>query len=183
MPPNFSEKLPAGLRIESTLFCSSSALFSATSMDRIHHARAASDNYTFISTINCRNMSTLPPYEKRQSGLDLASKEDVLKAARENSDALFVDVRTKDEVAEAPFTCCRFVHHSCTVDSTKGLEETVKPHIILYDAPVIVFCRSGRRAMKAKEVLEKMGCTHVLNAGGLGDMGYLLSKENRSHSA
>ena len=125
------------------------------------------------------NMSTLPPYEKRQSGLGLASKEDVLKAARENPGALFVDVRTKDEVAEAPFACCRFVHHSCTVDSTKGLEETVKPHIISFDAPVIVFCRSGRRAVKAKETLEKMGCTHVLNAGGLGDIDYL-SKENRS---
>ena len=125
------------------------------------------------------NMSTLPPYEKRQSGLGLASKEDVLKAARENPDALFVDVRTQDEVAEAPFACCRFVHHSCTVDSTEGLEETVKPHIISFDAPVVVFCRSGRRAVKAKETLEKMGCTHVLNAGGLGDMDYL-SKENRS---
>ena len=130
---------------------------------------------TFIS----RNMSTLPPYEKRQASLGLASKEDILKAAREHSDALFIDVRSKDEVAEAPFACCRFVHHSCTVDSTEGLEETVKPHVISYDAPVIVFCRSGRRAVKAKQTLEKMGCTRVLNAGGLEDMDYL-SKENRS---
>lgn len=40
-------------------------------------------------------------------------------------------------------------------------------------APVIVFCRSGRRAGKAKEVLEQMGYTNVLNAGGLNDLRYL----------
>jgi phage shock protein E len=40
-------------------------------------------------------------------------------------------------------------------------------------APVIVFCRSGRRAGKAKEVLEQMGYTKVLNAGGLNDLRYL----------
>jgi phage shock protein E len=123
-------------------------------------------------------MSTLPPYEQRQPNLGLASKDDVLKAAQ-NPDALFIDVRAKDEVEAAPFACCRFVHHSCTADSTEGLEDTVKPHIVSYDAPVIVFCRSGRRAMKAKETLEKMGCTCVYNAGGLEDLDYL-SKENRS---
>jgi len=37
-------------------------------------------------------------------------------------------------------------------------------------APIIVFCRSGRRAGKAKEMLEGMGYTKVLNAGGLGDI-------------
>lgn len=40
-------------------------------------------------------------------------------------------------------------------------------------APVIVFCRSGRRAAKAKEVMEQMGYTKVLNAGGLKDLSYL----------
>ena len=121
---------------------------------------------------------SLPAYEARQSNLGLASKDEVKKAAQ-NPDSLFIDVRTKDEVEAAPFACCKFVHHSCTVDSTEGLEEAVKPHIVSYDAPVIVFCRSGRRAVKAKETLEKMGCTQVYNAGGLEDLDYL-SKENRS---
>ena len=40
-------------------------------------------------------------------------------------------------------------------------------------APVIVFCRSGRRAAKAKEVLEQKGYKKVLNAGGLKDLSYL----------
>jgi rhodanese-related sulfurtransferase len=37
-------------------------------------------------------------------------------------------------------------------------------------APVIVFCRSGRRAGKAKEMLELKGYTNVLNAGALTDL-------------
>jgi rhodanese-related sulfurtransferase len=37
-------------------------------------------------------------------------------------------------------------------------------------APVIVFCMSGRRAGKAKETLEALGYTKVLNAGGLNDL-------------
>ncbi len=40
-------------------------------------------------------------------------------------------------------------------------------------APVILFCASGRRAGKAKETLDQLGYTTVLNAGGLRD---LLSK-------
>ena len=40
-------------------------------------------------------------------------------------------------------------------------------------APVIVFCRSGRRAGKAKECLEEKGYSKVLNAGGLKDLTYL----------
>ena len=131
----------------------------------------------YPNTTFTRSMS-LPAYEARQPNLGLASKDEVKKAAQ-NPDSLFIDVRTKDEVEAAPFACCKFVHHSCSVDSTEGLEEAVKPHIVSYDAPVIVFCRSGRRAVKAKETLEKMGCTQVYNAGGLEDMDYL-SKENRS---
>ena len=42
--------------------------------------------------------------------------------------------------------------------------------LYLTSAPVIVFCRSGRRAGKAKETLEQLGYTKVLNAGGLEDL-------------
>jgi phage shock protein E len=43
----------------------------------------------------------------------------------------------------------------------------------VWTAPVIVFCRSGRRAGKAKEMLEAKGYTKVLNAGGLTGLDYL----------
>jgi rhodanese-related sulfurtransferase len=37
-------------------------------------------------------------------------------------------------------------------------------------APVIIFCRSGRRAVSAKATLEQKGYTNVINAGGLTDL-------------
>jgi len=42
--------------------------------------------------------------------------------------------------------------------------------LFLSTATIIVFCRSGRRAAKAKEILQSKGYTHVLNAGGLSDL-------------
>ncbi len=48
--------------------------------------------------------------------------------------------------------------------------EKLPCHKLINAAPVIVFCRSGRRAGKAKEMLEQKGYTNVLNAGGLTDL-------------
>jgi len=38
------------------------------------------------------------------------------------------------------------------------------------DMPVIVYCRTGNRSGKAKEILEKNGYTNVINGGGLVNM-------------
>lgn len=40
-------------------------------------------------------------------------------------------------------------------------------------APIVVYCRSGRRASKAEETLKSKGYKTVLNAGGFDDLGYL----------
>jgi len=37
-------------------------------------------------------------------------------------------------------------------------------------APIVIHCRSGRRAVKAKEVLKSHGYENVANAGGLHDL-------------
>lgn len=36
--------------------------------------------------------------------------------------------------------------------------------------PIVIYCASGRRAGKAKEMLTANGYTHVVNAGGYGDL-------------
>ena len=38
------------------------------------------------------------------------------------------------------------------------------------DAPVVLYCRSGRRAGEAQQVLESMGYRQVINAGGYSDL-------------
>ena len=42
-----------------------------------------------------------------------------------------------------------------------------------FAAPVIVFCRSGRRATKPVQMLKDMGYKNVLNAGGFSDIDFL----------
>ena len=118
-------------------------------------------------------MSGIPPYETRQASLGLASKDQV-KAAAAQSGAFFLDVRTAKEAAEEPFGRPS-IQHSCTPQGCDpGLEEKVKMFCDKNGGgPAIVFCRSGRRAMTAKALLEKMGCKQVLNAGGVSDLDYL----------
>ena len=38
------------------------------------------------------------------------------------------------------------------------------------DAPIIVYCKSGRRSGFAKQTLEKLGYSNVVNAGGISDV-------------
>jgi phage shock protein E len=38
------------------------------------------------------------------------------------------------------------------------------------DAPIVLYCKSGRRSGFAKEALESLGFANVLNAGGLNDV-------------
>jgi hypothetical protein len=54
------------------------------------------------------------------------------------------------------------------------IASSVNWHIIIpitrLVAPVIIHCASGRRAVKAEQVLKSKGYTKVYNAGGLSDM-------------
>lgn len=57
-----------------------------------------------------------------------------------------------------------------------ALELESSPESVVGDdkeVPIIIYCGSGRRANKAKEVLEGQGYKIVVNAGGLGDIDYL----------
>ena len=44
------------------------------------------------------------------------------------------------------------------------------PLLSFLPAPIVIHCRSGRRAVKAKEILLSKGYKKVLNAGGLHDL-------------
>jgi phage shock protein E len=38
------------------------------------------------------------------------------------------------------------------------------------ESPVLIYCRSGRRAAMAQGMLEKQGYQHILNGGGMDDL-------------
>jgi phage shock protein E len=97
---------------------------------------------------------------------------DSVKAALQDDRTTILDVRTPEEILEAGYlksTCSdgslhAWVNVSCT--------PTECPLLVIRDktAPVVVHCRSGRRAEKAKETLESLGYKNVLNAGGWTDV-------------
>mmetsp|Transcript_7917 Transcript_7917/g.16944 ORF Transcript_7917/g.16944 Transcript_7917/m.16944 type:complete len:114 (-) Transcript_7917:244-585(-) len=95
---------------------------------------------------------------------------DQIKSALKHPEVIILDVRTKEELDEAPLASKPFKHASCHLDDCSELMSKAAELMPNKEAPIIVFCRSGRRAGKAKEMLEGMGYTKVLNAGGLGDI-------------
>lgn len=95
------------------------------------------------------------------------STPDQVKAAVDEPGAMILDVRTEEELKEARLTSRDFHHLSCSLSDCSELIEKAEQLMPDKNAPVIVFCRSGRRAEKAKGELEAMGYKRVLNAGGL----------------
>jgi phage shock protein E len=98
------------------------------------------------------------------------STADEVKAAANAPGVSYLDVRTEAEVKVTSLAPKPFHNVSCLGGDCTEL--TAKASTLMPDknAPVIVFCRSGGRASYAKEALEDMGYTTVLNAGGIDDL-------------
>ena len=98
------------------------------------------------------------------------STPDEIRMAVDQPGSIILDVRTKEEIAADEFTKKPYKHAKCSLDDCSEL--IIKAEELMPDknAPIIIFCRSGRRAGKAKELLEERGYKTVLNAGGIGDI-------------
>ena len=77
--------------------------------------------------------------------------------------AYVIDVRAPEEFASGSLPQAVNIVHD-QVESHMGA--LPKDH----DQTIVVFCRSGRRAGVAKETLEGLGYTHVINGGGYADL-------------
>jgi len=129
-------------------------------------------------------MSTAPDYEERAKNYGFAPQLDVL-AALGRSDTVVLDVRREDEIAETgKIPATNWKQTACTPDAC--------PHLAAdptqfggpnKDAPIVIYCRSGRRAVAAQELLEKSGYKHVMNAGGYDDVMQLLKWQQRENCA
>lgn len=69
-----------------------------------------------------------------------------------------IDVRSADEYAEGHLKGARLIPHTEIAEKIAGLT-TDKA------AAIYVYCRSGRRSGIARETLEKLGYTRVVNLG------------------
>jgi len=71
--------------------------------------------------------------------------------------AIVIDVRTKEEFQMAHYKDALNIPYD-------EIEKHIKKLEAYKDKPIIVYCRSGRRASIAKQTLEKYGFKNVLNA-------------------
>jgi phage shock protein E len=73
--------------------------------------------------------------------------------------ALLVDVRTQQEFDQEHLEGALLIPHDRIASRASELGDDKQRTIVLY-------CRSGNRSAQAKEALEKIGYTNVMNAGG-----------------
>ncbi len=78
---------------------------------------------------------------------------------------LFVDVRTKEEYEARHMTRSVNISVEDIVTSDLGILETLAKN-----TPIRLYCRSGARSERAKEILLSYGFTDVVNIGGLEDI-------------
>lgn len=96
--------------------------------------------------------------------VDLVDKGDQVRALEAVANgALFIDVRTPEEVAQGSFENAINIPHGEIVASVDALNLDKK-------TPIVVFCRSGNRSGKAKAALEEAGYGLVINGGAYDDL-------------
>jgi phage shock protein E len=77
-------------------------------------------------------------------------------------DPLWIDVRSASEYAEIHVEQALNIPYT---EIARGIADLGTDQ----DAVIYVYCRSGRRSGIAKETLDGMGFTHVVNVGGIED--------------
>ena len=114
----------------------------------------------------------MPDYQQRVKSFGLASV-DQIKEALNQEGAIILDVRTAEEIAATgsfQYGNRKLVHVSCTPASAEELVQKSGELLPNKDVPIVIHCKSGRRATTAKTALEKEGYKVVLNAGGYDDI-------------
>ncbi len=77
-------------------------------------------------------------------------------------DAVWIDTRSPGEFAEGHLPGATLIPFDAIDTGILGLE-------LDKDAPIYLYCGSGRRAEAARQTLERQGYTRVTNVGGLND--------------
>lgn len=81
---------------------------------------------------------------------------------KQSDSPVIIDVRTQAEWDEGHLSQAAHIPHDQIADKIESVVGNRSTEIVLY-------CRSGGRAGKAKNVLEGLGYTNVKNVGGIED--------------
>mmetsp|Transcript_22357 Transcript_22357/g.33031 ORF Transcript_22357/g.33031 Transcript_22357/m.33031 type:complete len:124 (+) Transcript_22357:99-470(+) len=112
---------------------------------------------------------SLSDYQERAQALGLAPQEEVERLLNQENNTVLLDVRTADEIATFG-KMAQAIHIPCTATDASKLVAHVPEICSTKETPIIIYCRSGRRAATAKKALEESGYQEILNAGGYDDI-------------
>jgi phage shock protein E len=113
---------------------------------------------------------TQPDYEDRVQIFKLTPLTEVADALKDPN-TIVIDTRTPAEVSRG-----RVQHkhwHNCSGTATDNEVLSTKPESVILNknATIVLYCGTGRRASKAKEILQQKGYTgKIMNAGGYDDL-------------
>ena len=85
-------------------------------------------------------------------------------------ESLVIDVRSLEEVKTG------VIEDAIHIEWTE-IEEKIINLDISKDQRIYLYCRSGNRSGKATKILEKIGYTNVINAGGIKEAAEKLDKK------
>lgn len=101
------------------------------------------------------------PAAPRGGGIDTARARELVAQG-----ALTVDVREPGEWEEGHLPQARLIPLGTLPERLAEIEQAAGGK----DRPVVLYCRTGSRATRAKQALEAAGFTQVVNGGGLRAM-------------
>ena len=87
-----------------------------------------------------------------------------------SNEIIVIDVRSFEEVKTG------VIQDAIHIEWTK-IEEAITNLDISKEQPIYLYCRSGNRSGKATKILEKIGYTNAINAGGIAEAAKKLDKK------
>ncbi|MDG9923923.1 MULTISPECIES: rhodanese-like domain-containing protein [unclassified Pseudomonas] len=87
--------------------------------------------------------------------------------ALQRSDTVLIDVRSEEEFASYALPGAHLIPH-------EQIAERIAAVAPDKHAPIVLYCRSGRRSGIAQDRLQQLGYTQVINAGGYEQLQPLL---------
>ena len=87
-----------------------------------------------------------------------------------SDEPLIVDVRSLEEVKTG------IIQDAIHIEWTQ-IDKEIIDIDVSKDQPIYLYCRSGNRSGKATVILEKIGFTNVINAGGIKEAAKKLEKK------
>ena len=113
-------------------------------------------------------------YQMRAQNFGFATMDE-LKQTLDQKETTILDVRSEAEIAASgkfQHEGCQWVQVACTPTNVDELSHKIAENKLLPNkkAPIVVYCRSGRRASTAEQFLKQQGYDRVLNVGGYDDL-------------